>query len=181
MLGMTLLVLGELGLSVYELGAVGGVHLRGVELADRPLGVQQRVPGLGEDARTEGDHPYGDVLAFRGRAEVAELSAHCLAAAELHVQRRLVDVADVRPGAFVVQDALTSVRTRSALMERMPDSMVATNGTPRLTHPVPDAETGRGLLLVDHLAAAWAVRPRPDGRRLRTCPRGPTCGGPGGW
>jgi two-component sensor histidine kinase len=35
------------------------------------------------------------------------------------------------------------------------------NGTPRLTCPTPDAETGRGLLLVDHLAAAWTVRPRP--------------------
>jgi two-component sensor histidine kinase len=35
------------------------------------------------------------------------------------------------------------------------------NGTPHLTHPVPDAETGRGLLLVDHLTAAWTVRPRP--------------------
>jgi anti-sigma regulatory factor (Ser/Thr protein kinase) len=33
--------------------------------------------------------------------------------------------------------------------------------TPTLTPPDADAETGRGLLLVDHLAAAWAMRPRP--------------------
>jgi anti-sigma regulatory factor (Ser/Thr protein kinase) len=33
--------------------------------------------------------------------------------------------------------------------------------TPTLTRPDADAETGRGLLLVDRLAAAWAVRPRP--------------------
>ncbi len=32
---------------------------------------------------------------------------------------------------------------------------------PTLTRPDADAETGRGLLLVDRLAAAWAVRPRP--------------------
>lgn len=35
------------------------------------------------------------------------------------------------------------------------------NGTPRLAHPTLDAETGRGLLLVDHLATTWTVRPRP--------------------
>ncbi|MFI0895014.1 ATP-binding protein [Streptomyces sp. NPDC020983] len=35
------------------------------------------------------------------------------------------------------------------------------NGAPHVTHPAPDAETGRGLLLVDHLATAWTVRPRP--------------------
>ncbi|MFI0718299.1 ATP-binding protein [Streptomyces sp. NPDC021224] len=33
--------------------------------------------------------------------------------------------------------------------------------TPHLTHPTPDAETGRGLLLVNHLATTWTVRPRP--------------------
>ncbi len=33
--------------------------------------------------------------------------------------------------------------------------------TPTLTRPDADAETGRGLFLVDQLAAAWAVRPRP--------------------
>jgi two-component sensor histidine kinase len=32
---------------------------------------------------------------------------------------------------------------------------------PALAHPDPDSETGRGLLLVDHLATAWTVRPRP--------------------
>lgn len=32
---------------------------------------------------------------------------------------------------------------------------------PVLTHPGPDAESGRGLFLVDHLATAWTVRPRP--------------------
>jgi two-component sensor histidine kinase len=32
---------------------------------------------------------------------------------------------------------------------------------PMLTHPDANTETGRGLLLVDHLAAAWTVRPRP--------------------
>lgn len=34
-------------------------------------------------------------------------------------------------------------------------------GKPLLAHPAPDAETGRGLLLVDHLATTWTVRPRP--------------------
>ncbi|MBT3153367.1 ATP-binding protein [Streptomyces sp. CHD11] len=34
-------------------------------------------------------------------------------------------------------------------------------GKPLLTHPDSDAENGRGLLLVDHLATAWTVRPRP--------------------
>jgi anti-sigma regulatory factor (Ser/Thr protein kinase) len=32
---------------------------------------------------------------------------------------------------------------------------------PALTPPDVDAETGRGLLLVDQLAAAWDIRPRP--------------------
>lgn len=32
---------------------------------------------------------------------------------------------------------------------------------PALAHPGPDAEAGRGLVIVDRLAAAWAVRPRP--------------------
>ncbi|MGC5000052.1 ATP-binding protein [Streptomyces sp. DT195] len=32
---------------------------------------------------------------------------------------------------------------------------------PALAHPHADSETGRGLLLVDHLATAWTVRPRP--------------------
>ncbi|MBJ6643818.1 ATP-binding protein [Streptomyces griseoincarnatus] len=35
------------------------------------------------------------------------------------------------------------------------------NGKPALAHPSTYAENGRGLLLVDHIAAAWAVRPRP--------------------
>ncbi|WP_399140511.1 ATP-binding protein [Streptomyces sp. NBUA17] len=34
-------------------------------------------------------------------------------------------------------------------------------GKPALAYPGADAEGGRGLLLVDNLAAAWAVRPRP--------------------
>ena len=34
-------------------------------------------------------------------------------------------------------------------------------GKPELAYPSADAENGRGLLLVDHLAAAWTVRPRP--------------------
>ncbi|MFJ4059459.1 ATP-binding protein [Streptomyces albogriseolus] len=34
-------------------------------------------------------------------------------------------------------------------------------GKPELAHPSADSENGRGLLLVDHLAAAWTVRPRP--------------------
>ncbi|MBA5221236.1 ATP-binding protein [Streptomyces griseoaurantiacus] len=34
-------------------------------------------------------------------------------------------------------------------------------GKPTVTHPDPTSETGRGLLLVDHLAATWTVRPRP--------------------
>ncbi|WP_029553299.1 ATP-binding protein [Streptomyces somaliensis] len=34
-------------------------------------------------------------------------------------------------------------------------------GKPQVTHPDTDSETGRGLLLVDTLAAAWTVRPRP--------------------
>ncbi|GGW87444.1 hypothetical protein GCM10010297_05670 [Streptomyces malachitofuscus] len=34
-------------------------------------------------------------------------------------------------------------------------------GEPELTHPATDSENGRGLLLVDHLATAWTVRPRP--------------------
>jgi anti-sigma regulatory factor (Ser/Thr protein kinase) len=32
---------------------------------------------------------------------------------------------------------------------------------PALAHPDVDSESGRGLLLVDHLATAWTVRPRP--------------------
>ncbi|MGW0541082.1 ATP-binding protein [Streptomyces sp. Z38] len=35
------------------------------------------------------------------------------------------------------------------------------NGKPALAHPSTDAENGRGLILVDHIAAAWTVRPRP--------------------
>ncbi|MFH9178993.1 ATP-binding protein [Streptomyces albogriseolus] len=34
-------------------------------------------------------------------------------------------------------------------------------GKPELAYPSADSENGRGLLLVDHLAAAWTVRPRP--------------------
>ncbi|MEU1263503.1 ATP-binding protein [Streptomyces cellulosae] len=34
-------------------------------------------------------------------------------------------------------------------------------GKPAMAHPGADEENGRGLLLVDHLAAAWTVRPRP--------------------
>ncbi|ANB06130.1 regulator [Streptomyces ambofaciens] len=34
-------------------------------------------------------------------------------------------------------------------------------GKPALTHPGPDCENGRGLLLVESLATAWTVRPRP--------------------
>ncbi|MFF6810442.1 ATP-binding protein [Streptomyces sp. NPDC012403] len=34
-------------------------------------------------------------------------------------------------------------------------------GKPALAHPDADSENGRGLLLVDRLAAAWTVRPRP--------------------
>ncbi|MFC9826702.1 ATP-binding protein [Streptomyces albogriseolus] len=34
-------------------------------------------------------------------------------------------------------------------------------GKPELAYPSADGENGRGLLLVDHLAAAWTVRPRP--------------------
>ena len=33
--------------------------------------------------------------------------------------------------------------------------------TPAVARPVADSETGRGLILVDHLAAAWTVRRRP--------------------
>ncbi|WP_329456001.1 ATP-binding protein [Streptomyces sp. NBC_01497] len=34
-------------------------------------------------------------------------------------------------------------------------------GTPAVAHPGAGSENGRGLLLVDRLAAAWTVRPRP--------------------
>ncbi|MFE1936760.1 ATP-binding protein [Streptomyces sp. NPDC059474] len=34
-------------------------------------------------------------------------------------------------------------------------------GKPALAHPDPDTENGRGLILVDSLATAWTVRPRP--------------------
>ncbi|GAA3831614.1 ATP-binding protein [Streptomyces phyllanthi] len=34
-------------------------------------------------------------------------------------------------------------------------------GKPELAHPGADSESGRGLILVDSLAAAWTVRPRP--------------------
>ncbi len=34
-------------------------------------------------------------------------------------------------------------------------------GKPTLTHPDANSESGRGLLLVDSLATAWTVRPRP--------------------
>jgi two-component sensor histidine kinase len=34
-------------------------------------------------------------------------------------------------------------------------------GKPELARPDMDSESGRGLLLVDSLAGAWAVRPRP--------------------
>jgi anti-sigma regulatory factor (Ser/Thr protein kinase) len=33
--------------------------------------------------------------------------------------------------------------------------------TPALTYPDAESEGGRGLVLVDRLAAAWTVRPRP--------------------
>jgi anti-sigma regulatory factor (Ser/Thr protein kinase) len=33
--------------------------------------------------------------------------------------------------------------------------------TPAVAHPGADCESGRGLILVDHLATAWTVRPRP--------------------
>lgn len=32
---------------------------------------------------------------------------------------------------------------------------------PAVAHPDADSETGRGLVLVDRLATAWTVRPRP--------------------
>ncbi|QKW06156.1 ATP-binding protein [Streptomyces sp. NA04227] len=35
------------------------------------------------------------------------------------------------------------------------------HGKPELAYPGAESESGRGLLLVDHLAAAWTVRPRP--------------------
>ncbi|MFD5317073.1 ATP-binding protein [Streptomyces sp. NPDC127098] len=38
---------------------------------------------------------------------------------------------------------------------------VSDPGTAAPTRAGPDGEGGRGLLLVDRLAAAWAVRPRP--------------------
>ncbi|MGY0069753.1 ATP-binding protein [Streptomyces sp. QTS137] len=34
-------------------------------------------------------------------------------------------------------------------------------GKPALAHPDTDSENGRGLILVDSLATAWTVRPRP--------------------
>ncbi|WP_326801009.1 ATP-binding protein [Streptomyces sp. NBC_01788] len=34
-------------------------------------------------------------------------------------------------------------------------------GKPEVARPDTDSETGRGLLLVDSLATAWTVRPRP--------------------
>ncbi|WP_344268402.1 ATP-binding protein [Streptomyces hebeiensis] len=34
-------------------------------------------------------------------------------------------------------------------------------GKPALAHPDTDSESGRGLILVDSLATAWTVRPRP--------------------
>ncbi|MCP9957287.1 ATP-binding protein [Streptomyces sudanensis] len=34
-------------------------------------------------------------------------------------------------------------------------------GNPQVTHPATDSENGRGLILVDTLAAAWTIRPRP--------------------
>jgi two-component sensor histidine kinase len=34
-------------------------------------------------------------------------------------------------------------------------------GRPALARPDTDSESGRGLLLVDSLATAWAARPRP--------------------
>ncbi|PJE96073.1 ATP-binding protein [Streptomyces carminius] len=34
-------------------------------------------------------------------------------------------------------------------------------GRPVLTRPDADSESGRGLLLVDSLATAWTIRPRP--------------------
>ncbi|MGW3952521.1 ATP-binding protein [Streptomyces sp. NPDC004752] len=34
-------------------------------------------------------------------------------------------------------------------------------GKPALAHPDIDSESGRGLLLVESLATAWTVRPRP--------------------
>ncbi|MCP9986433.1 ATP-binding protein [Streptomyces sudanensis] len=34
-------------------------------------------------------------------------------------------------------------------------------GSPQVTHPATDSENGRGLILVDTLAAAWTIRPRP--------------------
>jgi anti-sigma regulatory factor (Ser/Thr protein kinase) len=33
-------------------------------------------------------------------------------------------------------------------------------GVPVVTHPDPDSERGRGLLLVDHIATTWTVRHR---------------------
>jgi anti-sigma regulatory factor (Ser/Thr protein kinase) len=33
--------------------------------------------------------------------------------------------------------------------------------TPAVAHPDAESETGRGLILVDQLATAWTVRPRP--------------------
>ncbi|MFH8792883.1 ATP-binding protein [Streptomyces sp. NPDC017941] len=35
------------------------------------------------------------------------------------------------------------------------------SGKPELARPGVDSESGRGLILVDSLAAAWTVRPRP--------------------
>jgi anti-sigma regulatory factor (Ser/Thr protein kinase)/anti-anti-sigma regulatory factor len=44
--------------------------------------------------------------------------------------------------------------------------------SPRLLRPVahdPDAESGRGLRLIEELASAWGVRPHPDGGKVVWC------------
>jgi anti-sigma regulatory factor (Ser/Thr protein kinase) len=40
------------------------------------------------------------------------------------------------------------------------DSGASGARTPQVAHPDAESETGRGLMLVDHLATAWTVRPR---------------------
>jgi anti-anti-sigma factor len=80
---------------------------------------------------------------------------------------RAVLVADELVTNAVVHAGIGELRLRMELHgERL--RLAVQDGIPRLLRPAalpePDAEKGRGLLLVDELVSAWGVHPRSEGK-----------------
>ncbi|MEU6487293.1 ATP-binding protein [Streptomyces sp. NPDC046887] len=82
-------------------------------------------------------------------------------AVELLVSELVTNAVTHSPGGLVffslVCDAADKVRIEVA--DHSP-------GTPVVRHPGPDAENGRGMLLVSALASAWGTTPLPTGKQV---------------